>query len=862
MVIIANSATNSLFITDYHRAASGLQSSMNRLASGERLGLGEAPADLGISERFRAQILNSEEAGRVIQNAVNMFTSSDGWLQEVQNMLDRMGQLAVSASDSSKNDGDRANLNFEFQELKDEISRVAQAGKYNGLAINSTTSISTYDFNTNRIVYRQSDGSDERVLPFDFKPGSISANGLEYGLVNTSGDNEDYVADFIFSDDGKYLYWMNQIKADATKPSSGVRVNKLELETGFMTQTAVLSSLKQEDNFRNMNQLVMGEDGELWVSVATGTASTTDGDYNFKVGLINQSTMAVDFGGLSTSSWSGTSGDLAEGFGEFAVYQDEIYYVKDNPFSQTNPKQITTASTHFPDKSLQYSDVLYKGEYELWAGTNSAGAKTGALAKYKSTGTTGVNKSGIESEKFTLATIQNIKGTSNNFVFTTGTTGGATMANAFKYKLKLDDLSIWSNVISTVSGDSDYALKTGTMGVAAKNQFYLYTKKIADTSWDFNENWTVTAANQIKINNTAAGATSGATKKSDFTGREFKLVFRGMEQAKTVSLGYDVGKTAHTGGTALAKLGGDYLVIENLRDRYSLVKQDIFNNQSTDVLIEDFYIPNTSVSVANNPQREHTTYAISADGLYVAYESKYGQITVKQTETGEESILTYDSRNTVDSATIQALGFDRNNNLFFTSAGSTSSSNTLNKINIKYGDTPILGPVEVIDQGQPGSLGVLSSPGDLDNPDLAQGRGLSTGGGSPASNYRFQVGPDKGMDVQFKTVDVDIVSLGISKNDVLSIETAQEAIGNLQNAIDRISNERALVGAEVSRLNFTLNGNAVFADNMKQAESRLRDVDFASETARMAKEQILMQSSLQMLRSFNTTEQLVLMLLQ
>ena len=860
MVIIANSATNSLFITDYHRAASGLQSSMNRLASGERLGLGEAPADLGISERFRAQILNSEEAGRVIQNAVNMFTSSDGWLQEVQNMLDRMGQLAVSASDSSKNDGDRANLNFEFQELKDEISRVAQAGKYNGLAINSTTSISTYDFNTNRIVYRQSDGSDERVLPFDFKPGSISANGLEYGLVNTS-ENGDYVADFIFSDDGKYLYWMNQIEADATKPSSGVRVNKLELETGFMTQTAVLSSLPQEDNFRNMNQLVMGEDGELWVSVATGTASATDGDYNFKVGLINQSTMAVDFGGLSTSSWSGTSGDLAEGFGEFAVYQDEIYYVKDNPFSQPNPKKITNASTHFTDKALQYSDVLYKGEYELWAGTNSAGAKTGALAQYKSTGTTGVNNSGITSEKFTLATIQNIVGTNTNFVFNT------VSANQFKYQLKLDDLSIWSNVTSTVSGDKDYALKT-TAQTAAQNQFYLYTKTAGGTSWDFNQNWAVTADNQIQINNIAvatATMTTGATKKSVFTGREFKLVFRGMEQAKTVSLGYEVGKVtgAATGtGAALTKLGDDFLVIENLRDRYSLVKQDIFNNQSTDVLIEDFYIPNTSVSVANNPQREHTTYAISADGLYVAYESQYGQITVKQTETGEEAILTYDSRNSVDSATIQALGFDRNNNLFFTSAGSVSSSNTLNKINIKYGDTPILGPVEVIDQGQPGSLGVLSSTGDLDNPDLPQGRGLSTGGGSPASNYRFQVGPDKGMDVQFKTVDVDIVSIGISKNDVLSIETAQEAIGNLQNAIDRISNERALVGAEVSRLNFTLNGNAVFADNMKQAESRLRDVDFASETARMAKEQILMQSSLQMLRSFNTTEQLVLMLLQ
>ena len=262
MVIIANSATGNLFITDYHKAASGLQTSMNRLASGDRIGLGDAPADLGISERFRAQILNSEEAGRVIQNAVNMFTSSDGWLQEVQNMMNRMGQLAISASDSSKNAGDRANLNFEFQELKEEIARVAQAGKYNGLAVNSSTAIATYDFNTNTIAYRQSDGSDERVLPFSFQTGAVSANGLDYGLVNTSGDNGEYVADFIFSEDGKYLYWINQVDSDATVETSGIRVNKLELDTNFMTQTAVLSNLSLGENFRNMNQLVMGEDGE------------------------------------------------------------------------------------------------------------------------------------------------------------------------------------------------------------------------------------------------------------------------------------------------------------------------------------------------------------------------------------------------------------------------------------------------------------------------------------------------------------------------------------------------------------------------------------------------------------------------
>ena len=145
-MIIANNATSKLFVSDYNNQTSKLQSSMSKLASGNRLLTpGEAPADLGISERFRNQFRSSGEANRVIQNAINMFQTTDSWLQEGHDIINRMSELAISAADNSKSQSDRVNLNLEFQQLKTEVGRISEAGKYNGLQINGRQAVAVWD---------------------------------------------------------------------------------------------------------------------------------------------------------------------------------------------------------------------------------------------------------------------------------------------------------------------------------------------------------------------------------------------------------------------------------------------------------------------------------------------------------------------------------------------------------------------------------------------------------------------------------------------------------------------------------------------------------------------------------------------
>jgi len=92
------------------QAADALYSSMSKLSTGERLSRpGDAPADYGISEMLRYQIRNGTEAKRNIENARNMISSADSWMQATSDILTRMSELSVAASDSSKSPQDRAN---------------------------------------------------------------------------------------------------------------------------------------------------------------------------------------------------------------------------------------------------------------------------------------------------------------------------------------------------------------------------------------------------------------------------------------------------------------------------------------------------------------------------------------------------------------------------------------------------------------------------------------------------------------------------------------------------------------------------------------------------------------------------------
>ncbi|MDR1566614.1 MAG: flagellin, partial [Treponema sp.] len=93
-------------------------------------------------------------------------------------------------------------------------------------------------------------------------------------------------------------------------------------------------------------------------------------------------------------------------------------------------------------------------------------------------------------------------------------------------------------------------------------------------------------------------------------------------------------------------------------------------------------------------------------------------------------------------------------------------------------------------------------------------------------------------------------------------DSANRAIGTLDEAIKRINKQRADLGAYQNRLEHAIRGLDVGAENLQASESRIRDTNMANETVGYTKNQILTQAGTAMLAQANQRSQTVLQLLQ
>jgi flagellin len=114
-----------------------------RLSSGLRIATAaDDAAGLAISERMRAQIRSFTVAGRNAQDGISLAQTAEGALNEVSNMLTRMRELAMQASNGTLATTDRLTLNEEFGALIQEVDRISAQTEFNGLALLDGTNTS------------------------------------------------------------------------------------------------------------------------------------------------------------------------------------------------------------------------------------------------------------------------------------------------------------------------------------------------------------------------------------------------------------------------------------------------------------------------------------------------------------------------------------------------------------------------------------------------------------------------------------------------------------------------------------------------------------------------------------------------
>ena len=113
---------------------SSLDKSMEKLSSGMRINrAGDDASGLAVSEKMRSQIRGLNQASTNASNGISFIQTSEGYLQETQDIIQRIRELSVQSANGIYTDEDRMQIQVEISQLVDEIDRVASHAQFNGM---------------------------------------------------------------------------------------------------------------------------------------------------------------------------------------------------------------------------------------------------------------------------------------------------------------------------------------------------------------------------------------------------------------------------------------------------------------------------------------------------------------------------------------------------------------------------------------------------------------------------------------------------------------------------------------------------------------------------------------------------------
>jgi len=265
-----------------------LSQSVERLSSGLRINSAkDDAAGMAVSELLKADVAVNQQGGRNANDGISMLQTAEGAMGVQDDLLVRMKELAVQASTDSYSPTQRGIMDQEFQQLAQEITRVAQSTTFNGISL--LNSNSSYGINV---------GSSQTI---NIQASVVTAAGL--GLGN-SGSTESTT--------------FNTHTANPNLPAfvTAGAAGSNEFKIKFGSETAIDVTLTAAATY-SMNDLVQAINNASQISGSYNAASitydATTGMYGLKIAAKGNGDVAVDFTGttqasMATGNFTGTNG--------------------------------------------------------------------------------------------------------------------------------------------------------------------------------------------------------------------------------------------------------------------------------------------------------------------------------------------------------------------------------------------------------------------------------------------------------------------------------------------------------------------------------------------------------------------------
>ena len=252
MSLVVQSNVASMFAqSQLNKTQSSLAKNFQKLSSGFRINdASDDAAGLGISKSMNAQVKSMGVAERNTNDGISMVQTADGAADQLHEILTRMRELAVQASNGGLGTNDLTNLDTEFQANLQEIDRIATSTKFNGqnllsgsaAAVNFQVGIGTAG--TDRIAVSFG-GADSTGLGVNGATVTSFANAqTSITNIDTAIQNLSTVREGFGSAMNRLNYAANNLQASQTNLSSAMsRIRDVDIakETADMSKNQVLS---------------------------------------------------------------------------------------------------------------------------------------------------------------------------------------------------------------------------------------------------------------------------------------------------------------------------------------------------------------------------------------------------------------------------------------------------------------------------------------------------------------------------------------------------------------------------------------------------------------------------------------------
>lgn len=235
-------ATNTSALTaqrSLKKISSEEQTTTAQLASGSRITKSaDDAAGLAISEKLKANIRSSQQATRNSNDGISMIQVAEGGLDESQNILIRLRELAIQSASDTVGETERGYTDMEYQQLKNELERVSQTTKFN--------EVSLLDGKGDKLDFQIGAGNDDFQDRISYEPGKMNSGLDALGLGSESVATKDGAQGSLEKIDGAINTVSGQ-RAELGALQNRLLATTRNLETSVENMSAANSRIRDVD---------------------------------------------------------------------------------------------------------------------------------------------------------------------------------------------------------------------------------------------------------------------------------------------------------------------------------------------------------------------------------------------------------------------------------------------------------------------------------------------------------------------------------------------------------------------------------------------------------------------------------------